>query len=64
MHSGSLTCLGYMTWSAFLLFQICALLRCIDGVYLSHLLVVGLRLLWDLQVVPRVTVPVLWVSHG
>ena len=64
MHSSYLACLGYRTWSMFLLWHICALLCWFDGVYLSHLLVVGLRLLWDLQVVPRVTVPVLWVSHG
>ena len=63
MHSSYLTCLGYRNWSVLLLCQICELLLWVDGIYFSQSLVVGLRLLWDLQVVP-LPIPVLWMSRG
>ena len=63
MHRSSLTCLGYRTWYEFLLWNICSLLCWVDGVSFQHSLVVGLRLLWDLQFVPWVPVLVVWVSR-
>ena len=64
MYSCSLIYLGCRMYSAFLLQQICAILHWAGGVHFSQSLVVGLRLLWDLQVVIQVPVPVLWVSCG
>ena len=64
VHSGSLTWLGYRTWYFLLLWKICALLRWDGWVYLYWYLMVGLWLLWDIQVVTWVPVPVLWVSRG
>ena len=63
MHSSSLKWLGYRTWYVLVHWQIYALLFWVDGIYLSHSLVVGLRLLWYLLVVP-LPVPILWMSRG